>query len=87
VSVSVVVGGGSTGCSSRFSFGVMVWTNVFFVDAASIRGRSRRGPMRPRQATIFGNCHNQLRDVLQSILGLQTGMYPWEQRIMEFVGR
>ena len=37
--------------------------------------RSRRGPMRPRQATTFDNCHNQLRDVLHPILGLRAGRY------------
>jgi hypothetical protein len=39
---------------------------------------------------IFGNCHNQLRDVLRPIMGLQAGMYLWElskQRYMEVVGR
>gem|GEM_PF-4544161 len=46
--------------------------------------------MRPRQATTFDNCHNQLRDVLHPILGLQTGRYLREsskQRYMEVVRR
>ena len=46
--------------------------------------------MRPRQATTFDNCHNQLRDVLRPILGLQTGRYlrePSTQRYMKVVRR
>ena len=46
--------------------------------------------MRPKQATTFDNCHNQLRDVLQPILGLQAGSYllePSTQCYMEVVRR
>ena len=64
--------------------------SIFFVDTASMTSRSRRGPMRLRQATTFDNCHNQLRDFLHPILGLRTGRYlrePSRQRYVEVVRR
>ena len=54
----------------RFSYTLLVWMSIFFAGAASVMSRSKRGPMRQRQATTFDNCRNQLGDVLQSILGL-----------------
>ena len=72
------------------SYTVLPGVRISFMGARSATIRSRRGPMRPRQATTFDNCHNQLRDVLHPILGLRTGRYlrePSRQRYVEVVRR